>query len=209
VTAPGAPPPHDPRSRPPHDFDEIYATATPPWDIGRPQPAFERLGEAGELAGKVLDVGCGSGEHALLAASFGHDAVGIDVSAKAIELAELKAIERSLQTRFLVFDALRLPELEEQFDTVLDCGLFHILDDEERKQYVRSLTAVVPVDGRYHMLCFSDRQPGDWGPRRIARDELLVAFSEGWEIDAIEPAVIEITIDPAGALAWHLTANRT
>jgi SAM-dependent methyltransferase len=211
VTIPPSPPPDGPSPRPPHDFDAIYAIYagdTPPWDIGRPQPAFERLAQAGELVGQVLDVGCGTGEHALLAASLGHEAVGVDISPRAIELAKAKAAERGLEARFLVLDALRLVELGERFDTVLDCGLFHFLDDEDRERYVRSLTEVVPSGGRYHMLCFSDHQPGDWGPRRVAEGEIRVAFSEGWETESIEPAVIDITFDSAGALAWQVAATR-
>ena len=73
-----------PVQRPRHDFDAIYASEKPPaWDIGRPQPAFDRLAKAGDLVGKVLDPGCGTGELALLAASFGHEVVGLDLSAKA------------------------------------------------------------------------------------------------------------------------------
>jgi len=210
VTIPPSPPPDGPSPRPPHDFDAIYAGDTPPWDIGRPQPAFERLAQAGELAGQVLDVGCGTGEHALLAASLGHEAVGVDIPPRAIELAKAKAAERGLEARFLVLDALRLVELGERFDTVLDCGLFHALDDEDRERYVRSLTEVVLSGGRYHMLCFSDHQPGDWGPRRVAEGEIRVAFSEGWETESIEiePAVIDITFDSAGALAWQVAATR-
>src|SRR5271157_1240587 len=98
--------------RPSHDFDAIYASeAPPPWDIGRPQPAFERLAAAGGLVGAVLDVGCGTGEHALLAASLGHEAVGVDIARSAIELAKAKGAERSLAVQFVEFDALRLAEL--------------------------------------------------------------------------------------------------
>ena len=119
-----------------HDFDAIYASEKPPaWDIGRPQSAFDRLAKAGELVGSVLDPGCGTGEHALLAGSLGHETVGVDLSAKAIELATTKATQRAVEARFLVADALRLPDLGAQFDTVLDCGLFHVLDDDEREQY--------------------------------------------------------------------------
>ncbi len=156
----------------------------------------------------MLDVGCGTGEHALLAASLGHGAVGVDIAPRAIELARGKAAERGLEARFRVVDALHLVELGEQFDTVLDCGLFHVFDDEDRERYVRSLTEVVPSGGRYHMLCFSDQQPGDWGPRRVAQEEIRVAFSEGWETDSIEPVVIDITFDAAGALAWRVEATR-
>ena len=194
--------------RPPHDFDAIYAEGTPPWDIGRPQPAFELLATKGELASDVLDVGCGTGEHALLAASLGYAALGVDRSTRAVELARAKAAERAVEVRFVVADALQLVDLGEEFDTVLDCGLFHVLDDHERERYVASLAEVVPPGGRYHMLCFSDRQPGDWGPRRVTQDEIRIAFSVGWRVDSIESAVIELTWDSAGALAWQVTATR-
>jgi SAM-dependent methyltransferase len=205
-------PPPDPRSgpntRPPHDFDDSYSTGTPPWDIGRPQSAFQHLAEADGLVGRVLDVGCGTGEHALLAAAHGFEVVGVDFSRRAIELAKQKAIDRGYPVRFLVWDALRLSELDEQFGTVLDCGLFHVFDDDERAQFVESLATVVPAGGRYHMLCFSDRQPGDWGPRRVTREEIRTSFARGWSVDAIEPSVIDITIDPGEALAWQVAATR-
>jgi SAM-dependent methyltransferase len=196
--------------RPSHDFDAVYASETPPgWDIGRPQPAFDRLAKSGDLVGRVLDPGCGTGEHALLAASLGHEVVGVDISAKAIELAMAKATERGVEARFLVGDAVRLADLGERFDTVLDCGLFHVLADDDRQGYVDSLAAVVPPGGRYHLLCFSDHQPGDWGPRRVTQDEVRAAFDEGWEVESIEPTVIDLTWDPAGALAWQVAATRT
>ncbi len=195
--------------RPPHDFDSSYASETPPaWDIGRAQPAFDRLARAGVLVGKVLDAGCGTGEHALLAASLGHEVVGVDLSAKAIELASTKATERRVEARFVVADALRLVDLGETFDTALDCGLFHVLNDVERRRYVASLAAVVPPGGRYHMLCFSDKQPGDWGPRRVTQGEIRTVLSRGWEVDAVEPAVIDLTWDPHGAIAWQVAATR-
>jgi len=195
-------------SRPTHDFDAIYAECTPAWDIGRPQPAFDHLAKSGDLAGRVLDVGCGTGEHALMAASLGYEAVGVDMSVRAIELASTKAAERGLTVRFAVADALRLVELGEQFDTALDCGLFHVLDDGERELYVASLAEVVPQGGRLHLLCFSERQPGDWGPRRVTQDEIRIAFSEGWNVESIDSAIIDLTWDPAGALAWLVAATR-
>ena len=43
-------------------FDEFYRTSTPPWVIGEPQPAIVELERAGLIRGKVLDVGCGTGD---------------------------------------------------------------------------------------------------------------------------------------------------
>ena len=34
-------------------------------------------------------------------------------------------------------------------------------------------------------MCFSDRQPGDWGPRRVTEGELRAAFGSGWRIDSL------------------------
>jgi SAM-dependent methyltransferase len=190
------------------DFDASYA-GTPPWDIGRPQPGFLELAEGGVLRGRVLDVGCGTGEHALMAARLGHEVTGIDSAPTAIAIAQRKARDRGLTARFLVWDALQLPDLNEQFDTVLDCGLFHVLDDDDRTQYVDSLRVVLPPGGRIHMLCFNDLQPGDWGPRRITQDEIRTSFGHGWRLDSIESSTIDINIDPNGALAWRVSISRT
>jgi len=53
--------------------------------------------------------------------------------------------------------------LGEQFDTVLDCGLFHVFETMSRFLVDNLRTAILP-GGRYFVLCFSDRQPGSWGP---------------------------------------------
>jgi len=190
------------------EFDASYAGGTPPWDIGRPQAAFVRLMEAQEIRGRVLDVGCGTGEHALMAAAHGLEVVGIDAAPTAIGLARQKAERRSLLARFEVWDALDLPALGERFDTVLDCGLFHVFDDDSRARFVASVAAAVVRGGRYFLLCFSDKQPGDWGPRRVSREELGDSFADGWHIDSVEESVLEITISPEGAQGWLVALTR-
>jgi cyclopropane fatty-acyl-phospholipid synthase-like methyltransferase len=137
----------------------------------------------------------------------GLEAIGIDSAATAIAIAERKARERGLATRFLVWNALGLVSLGEQFDTALDCGLYHVFSDEDRRSFVDNLTAVVRPGGRYFMLCFSERQPGDTGPRRVTQAEIRASFDRGWQVDSIEPATIEITIGP-GILAWLACLTR-
>lgn len=186
----------------------MYA-GTPPWDIGRPQPAFLALAEAGELRGRVLDIGCGTGEHALMAAQRGLDATGIDSAPAAIEIAKRKAEERGLHARFLVRNALDLGSLGEQFETVMDSGLFHVFGDDARRSYVESLRTVTAPGARYFMLCFSDRQPGDFGPRRVRQEEIRTSFSQGWRVDAIEPVMIDANLGPEGIFAWLARITRT
>ena len=185
----------------------MYA-GTPPWDIGRPQPAFLELADAGALQGRVLDVGCGTGEHALMAAARGLDATGIDAAPSAIAIAQAKARERGLSARFLVWNALDLGSLDERFDTVLDSGLFHVFGDDDRARLVESLAAVTDPGARYHMMCFSDRQPGDWGPRRVSQEEIRSSFVRGWRVESIEAATFDVTLDPPGVQAWRAAITR-
>jgi cyclopropane fatty-acyl-phospholipid synthase-like methyltransferase len=192
----------------PEDFDALYE-GTPPWETGRPQPAMLALAEAGAIRGRVLDVGCGTGEHALLAASLGLEATGIDQAAAAIDRAREKAAQRGLEASFVVGNVLELAGLGEQFDTVLDSGLFHVLEDEDRQVFVDGLRAVVPAGGRYFLLCFSDRQPGMFGPRRISQDEIRTAFADGWRVDSIEPVMIDNAIQRGAANAWLAAITRT
>src|SRR5262245_36664393 len=196
---------------PPTGWDSAYeAGSRPPWDIGRPQPAFVRLADGGLLSGRVLDAGCGTGEHALLAAARGADVVGVDVSPRAIERARRKAGERGLTVRFEVADALSLGQLGLTFDTVIDSGLFHVFDDHDRARYVTSLASVVPSGGTCYLMCFSDRQPGTLGPRRVRRDELITAFSDGWAVASIEADAFEVNpgLGTPTARAWLATIHR-
>ena len=193
-------------------WDASYTASKPaPWDIGRPQPAFVRLAGEGLLTGRLLDSGCGTGEQTLLAASRGADAIGVDVSVHAIELAQGKAAERGLTARFEVADALRLGDLGLTFDGVIDSGVFHVFDDEDRVRYVASLASVLRDGGYCHLLCFSDRQPGIFGPRRVRQDELRAAFSDGWRIISIEAATFELNESGLGislAQAWLAAIQR-
>lgn len=191
----------------PEEFNEMYS-GTPPWDIGRPQPAFQILADAWELRGRVLDIGCGTGEHALMVAQRGMEAVGIDSSSTAIEIAKRKARERGLNVRFLVHNALDLASTGEQFDTVLDSGLFHVFNDEHRAAYVNGLEVVTRPGARYFMLCFSEHQPGDFGPRRVTQQEIRQSFSHGWRIESIEMSKIEANLGREEIMAWLARITR-
>ena len=188
-------------------FDAAYE-GIPPWDIGRPQPEFVRLAEAGEIAGSVLDVGCGTGEHAIYLAGLGHEVLGIDGAPRAIEKALAKARERESTANFKVADALDLSRLGRRFDTVIDSGLFHVFSDDERPRFVTSLAQVVRPGGRYIMMCFSEQQPGDWGPRRVTQAEIRTAFREGWSIEAIRPARFVASVGDGEAQAWLALIRR-
>jgi 2-polyprenyl-3-methyl-5-hydroxy-6-metoxy-1,4-benzoquinol methylase len=183
-----------------------------PWDIGRPQPAFIRLAEQGLLAGRLLDAGCGTGEQSLLAAAHGADVTGVDVSPLAIEAARAKAADRGITVNFQVGDVLDLGQLPVTFDTVIDSGVFHVFDDADRARYVASLASAVRPGATLYLMCFSDRQPGTVGPRRVSRDELVAAFADGWDVAEIVADTFDINtgwgFGTEQPHAWRATIRR-
>jgi SAM-dependent methyltransferase len=194
------------------DWDSAYRQTSPaPWDIGRPQPAFVQLAELGRLTGDVLDAGCGTGEQALLIAARGARVTGIDISGTAVRRAREKAAERALAVEFEVGDILVMPLPRRGFDTAVDSGLFHVFDDEDRARYVALLGDVLRPGGVCHLMCFSDREPGDWGPRRVAKGEIEAAFSGGWVIESLQPAEFETNpiSGATAAQAWLAAIRRS
>ncbi len=193
-------------------FEEIYA-GQPRWEIGRPQKAF--LDVADQITGTILDSGCGTGEIALFFASRGHKVTGIDFLDEPIAIAERKTAERKLTATFLVMDALKLTDWPERYDNLIDSGLFHVFSDDDRKQYLKGLATVLKLGGRFFLLCFSDAESGDQGPRRVSRKEINDAFVDGWLIESIKPSEYEVRSDSAGfnphergPKAWFVVARR-
>jgi SAM-dependent methyltransferase len=191
-------------------WDASYRDGPAPWDVGRPQPAVVRVAAAGGFAGAVLDAGCGTGENALHVASLGLPVLGVDVAETALAMARAKADERGIEAEFAAADALHLERLGRRFATVLDCGLFHSFDGDERPGYVASLASVTEPAGSLYVLCFSDDGPGT-GPHPVGQEELSAAFGpgSGWKVAAIEPDRVQTRYhDDNGAPAWLATINR-
>ncbi len=186
-------------------FDSAYR-GTPPWDIGRPQPAIVRLAESGQITGSVLDVGCGTGEHVLYLAGRGHDVTGMDSAPTAIKKARAKANQRGITADFVLGDALDLV-VRRQFDTVIDSGLFHVFSDDERPRFRDGLERVLRPGGTYFMICFSEKEPGDWGPRRVTEAEIRSVFKDGWRTNYIQRSTIEII--GGHAEAWLASISRS
>lgn len=195
-------------------FDAHYERVAP-WDIPGPQPDLVWLEESGKISGSVLDAGCGTGEGALYLASCGHEVWGVDFARVAIERARAKAASRGLSVHFEVASALELEKLGRQFDTVVDCGLFHTFNDEERSIYAAQLAKVVRPGGRYHVLAFSDEEPPGEGPRRITQAEIRETFKEGWDVVRIDASQFTVVdgpwvngFSPGGPKAWVATLVR-
>jgi ubiquinone/menaquinone biosynthesis C-methylase UbiE len=193
-------------------FEALYAGQAP-WDIGKPQKPF--IDVADRITGSVLDAGCGTGDTALFFAGRGHKVTGIDFLEEPIRRAKRKAAERGLSVTFLVKDAMTLKDWSERFESAIDSGLFHVFSYEDRQRYVEGLATVLKPGGRLFLMCFSDKEPGTQGPRRVSKKELHDAFGGVWEVESIEPVQIEVrpdlrdmTFSEGGPRAWFAVIRR-
>ena len=134
---------------------------------------------------------------------------GIDVAETALAIARAKADDRGIDVEFAAADAFQLELLGRRFETVLDCGLFHTFNSDERSGYVASLASVTEHGGVLYVLCFSDVGPVA-GPHPISQEELMATFnpSTGWDVAAIDPDRLQTRFHDDGAPAWLATIKR-
>ncbi|MGK8503994.1 class I SAM-dependent methyltransferase [Nocardia asiatica] len=208
-------------TRPADFWNTVYDNDTAPWVIGEPQPAVVALEREGAITGRVLDPGCGAGEHTILLTRLGYDVRGIDMSPSAVAYARANAAEQGVPgAAFEVADALTLgdqpdlagdpPGSAPAFDTIVDSALFHVFgtEDEARAAYVRNLHAVCKPGGTVHVLALSDVEPG-FGPR-ISDTLIRESFRDGWTVEDLRPARYRGRItDPVAQDAENLEVSES
>ncbi|MFX1606009.1 MAG: class I SAM-dependent methyltransferase, partial [Promethearchaeota archaeon] len=146
-------------------------SSIPPWDVSHPQQAFVKLVESGELTpSRVLDIGSGPGENTIFLAEQGFSAVGIDFTPEAVEIARNRAVQHGVKIEFVLGNVFNLEQffVANTFDYVIDSGLFHSIRLEDLDQFVQQVRHVLKPGGIYYMLCFSDKEPPGFGPRRVS-----------------------------------------
>ena len=190
------------------DWNEAYK-GIPPWDIGHPQSVFETLIMDEEIKpGRTLDIGCGRGDNAIMLAMNGCDVTGIDLVENAISDAKAKAIEHHVKVNFVVGNVLRMDRLfmKAEFDIVIDSGLFHAMTDEERSVFALQVHRVLKPGGEYFMLCFSDKEPEGYGPRRISKAEIERTFTPLFNIIYIKDSAFHTRLKTHSSKAYLVLA---
>jgi SAM-dependent methyltransferase len=174
-------------------FKTMYRLGVTPWD-GHPLPtSLTNLveGDRPPPAGKALDIGCGTGDNSIYLAKHGWQVTGVDYVQRAVDKARAKASAESLDIRFEQVDVTELCSagVGTSFDLIVDNGCLHGMNDEDRHDYVREVTAAAAPGARLLLVEFIPG--GSYGVPGIEPSEVAQRFESRWTLQSSgsEPAM--------------------
>lgn len=195
-----------------HDWNENYVHGELPWDTDEPEPLLVELIRSGAVApGRALDIGSGTGTHALWLAAQGFDVTGVDISPRAVELAQAKAAGGPGRCRFVALDFLADEIPPGPYDFVFDRGCFHVFDEpSDRARFAERVAAALRPGGQWLSIMGStEGPPRDGGPPRRSARDIAGAIEPALEIASLRTTEFHLDLDlPAPPRAWVCLSRR-
>jgi len=130
-------------------FNFLYF-GKPPWESGvTPPELFEFI--QSHPAGRVIDLGCGTGTNIITLVKAGWQVTGIDFAARAIQLAKYKLKQQNIKAQLILGDVTHF-KVDSQFNLAFDLGCFHSL--ENKADYLTQLDKILAPNGFWLMYEF-------------------------------------------------------
>lgn len=133
---------------------------------------------------RILDVGCGNGNHVKFFAEQGFDVSGIDISEEAIGIAKAWMNHHKLKAELTAGDAENLPYEDESFDVVVSNGVLDHVSFQKAKNMMKEIRRVMVPGGFVHLRLRST-EDCEFGRGEEVSHHTFV-LSEGYEKGIIQ-----------------------
>lgn len=175
-------PDHSTMNKSAAEWDQHYQDLHTPWDHGTAAPAITEVIEREKFppATEVLVLGCGYGHDTRAFSEAGCHGTGLDLSARAMEIALEKASADLLPSTFIQGDLFN-PELPQQkrYDVIWEHTCFCAISLEMRADYAKAVYQLLQPEGTFVGLFYTDtgNPPGEGPPFNVDREEIIRLFS--------------------------------
>jgi SAM-dependent methyltransferase/3-polyprenyl-4-hydroxybenzoate decarboxylase len=168
------------------DWDALYRShprdADVPWQATTLDEDLARaLDEGAPPQSAVLDLGTGLGPVAIACAKRGHRVVATDLSPLALQRAQAAAGDAPI---VWVHDDIADTRILGRFDVVVDRGCLHLLDDDARRGYARSLARLTAPGGLVLLKTLAGPEATRRGARPDTTETIEVLLGDAFAIEA-------------------------
>jgi SAM-dependent methyltransferase len=167
----------------------MYAIGFLPWETGEVSTELRGLVEGPQALPpqRALDIGCGTGLHAVYLADHGWEVTALDALERPLRRARARAADSGATVEWIKADVADLGQMDlsAEFTLVFDRGCYHGLSDRERDTYAAAVTELTAHRATLLMMAFApNRVPV--GPSGADAADITSRFGE-WELAAQEP----------------------
>lgn len=181
-------------SRTAEHWNDRYRTGNLPWDTRRPEPLFvQRIPELNCPTRRAIDLGCGAGDSTTWLAEYGFEAIGLDVSSVAVDMARDRAAERGVTgCRFECASITQpLPVEAGSVGLAIDRGCYHAIDEADREHYVNHLAHAMAPGAWWLLMCGNadeDRPADTVGPPQLNAAQIVDPTTGRFELHSLSRA---------------------
>jgi len=189
-------------------WESRYTTGDTPWDGNVVSADLVDFVAARRIGPRVLEIGCGTGTHAVWLAARDLSVVAVDLAPTAIARARERASAAGVAADFRVGDALG-PLGGGPYDLVFDRGVLHTMEGEQRAQLAGRVHDALAPDGGWwlSLLGSADEASENPGPPRWTLAEIAAALEPRFRVERVVATTFDDTTLGWSPKAWRVEAR--